>query len=69
MATSETGRAGDDEDSARTLVGFVTVSGNESGMRVSLPKDTALDEGIEPGDTLRVEHDPVRGEFVLPYQK
>lgn len=64
MATSETGSAVGDENSARSLLGFVTVSGDvENGLRVSLPKDTALDEGIEPGDTLRVEHNPVTGEF------
>jgi hypothetical protein len=70
MATSETGRTGESEKSARSLIGFVTVTGDEeNGLRVSLPKDTALDEGIEPGDTLRFEHDPVAGEFVLPYRE
>jgi len=63
--SSETGRAADDGCTSRTLVGFATVSGNEeNGFRLSLPKDTALDEGIEPGDVLRVEHDSTTGAFV-----
>ncbi len=63
---SKTGRADGDEQAARTLLGFVTVSGDEeNGLRVSLPKDTALDEGIEPGDILRVEHNPLEEEFVM----
>jgi hypothetical protein len=61
----EIGGADDDEQTQRTLIGFATVSGStENGLRVSLPKATALDEGIEPGDVLRVEHDPVTGAFV-----
>ena len=68
MATSETGRKSDDKDSTRTLLGFVTVSDNEeNGFRVALPKNTAVDEGFQSGDTLRVEHDPVNDEFILPY--
>lgn len=63
---SKTGRASDDGDVvARSLIGFATVSGDEeNGFRLSLPKDTALDEGIQSGDTLRVEHNPQTGEFV-----
>lgn len=63
--SSEIGRAADEGSTSRTLVGFATVSGDEeNGLRLSLPKDTALDEGIEPGDVLRVEHDPTTGAFV-----
>jgi len=62
---SEIGGADDDEQPQRTLIGFATVSGStENGLRLSLPKATALDAGIEPGDVLRVEHEPVSGAFV-----
>ena len=65
MATSETGRTRERETSARSLIGFVTVTGDkDNGLRVSMPKDTALDAGLEPGDTLRVEHNPITGDFV-----
>jgi len=63
--SSEIGRADDDGNRSRTLVGFATVSGDEeNGLRLSLPKDTALDDGIEPGDVLRIEHNPATGAFV-----
>jgi len=66
MSAKTGGSDDDDEGDARTLIGFVTVSGSmDRGLRVSLPKSTALDEGIDLGDQLRAEHNPVTGEFVF----
>jgi len=61
-----TGSSGDnDRSNTWTFIGFVTVSGSMGCcLQVSLPKSTALNDGIELGDQPRVEHNPVTGEFV-----
>lgn len=56
----------EDDDDGRVHLGFVTISGDaESGLRVCLPKSTALEHGFEPGDVVPVEFDGEREEFVL----
>lgn len=53
-------------ESSRTYCGTRTVSGDrQNGFRISLPLNAARGDGIQAGDELAIEHDPVTGEFVV----